>query len=524
MAKTDYRNISILVAIALVIYYPLFYTHYFYTDEVLQLWLYRKGSDFAMFIPQGRYLTDCLFRSLYSAIDTIRQLTLLRIFSLAGWILCLPIWYTIIAKVSRKEGLPSLVPFFSVLYLICSHPFSVSVQWAACMELFIANTSGLIAGYIVYTQIKYVDGKVRISVWGIILPLLFGLISLFTYQNGFGCFLLPFLLEFIAKRRISRTILVAIAVYFLVYVVYFLLFRWQLSMSNAGASDRTSLVTDPLSKLYFVFTKPLPGAFYFTFIVTEKNKPGRIAYALIFGACLLVNFSGISAQRRSTASPEQRGSSTFPFSQFPSLRFLDPRLVYTIGIIAAFLLVYLPSLIVHEDYASNRTLLALDMAVFFWVYTTILQLVKKREQRLIASTAIGVLFVACSWYNFHRLFIDPAVNEYQQLKEYIGTRYTPGIVTVGIIRPPEDMVRRKYGVNSSWDEFGMSSSYFAWVPDALVRQLVFEKTGNRLLANGLKIESWPTRAAYLQARTPAPGSNNDLVIDVEELLLNKNIF
>ena len=193
MAKADYRNIGILVAIALVIYYPLFYTHYFYTDEVLQLWLYRKGSGFAMFLQQGRSITDCLFRSLFSAIDTIRQLTWLRIFSLAGWIGCLPVWYTIIAKVSRKEGLPALVPFFSVLYLICSHPFSISVQWASCMELFIANTSGLLAGYIAYTQIKYLDQKVSISIWGITLPLLFGLISLFTYQNGFGCFLLPFL-------------------------------------------------------------------------------------------------------------------------------------------------------------------------------------------------------------------------------------------------------------------------------------------------------------------------------------------
>ena len=533
MGKTDYRNIGILVAIVLVIYYPLFYTHYFYTDEIVQLWHYRKGSDFAMFLPQGRYLTDCLFRSLYSAIDTIPQLTWLRIFSLAGWVLCLPVWYTIIAKVSSKEGLPSMVPFFSVLYLACSHPFSVSVQWASCIELFIANTSGLIAGYIAYTQIKYVDRRLNISIRGIILPLLFGLISLFTYQNGFGCFLLPFLLECIARRRISRTILAAIAIYFLVYGVYFLLFRWQLNIIHAGASDRTGLMTNPLSKLYFFFAEALPGAFNFTFIVSENNMFAKIIYALIFGACLLINFSVISSPRHSPASPAQPGftaspaqtrSSTSPAPQSPFLRFLDPRLLYTIWIIGAFLLIYLPSLIVRENYASNRTLLALDMAVFFWVYTTILELIKKREQRLIASTAIGVLFAACCWYNFHQVFIRPAANEYRQLKEYIGSRYTPAISTVEFIRSPEDLVRRKYGVSSSWDEFGLSSSYFAWVPDPLIRQLVFENTGSRLLASGLKIVVWPNRAAYVQARAQAPARNNVLVIDVEDLLLNKNIL
>ncbi len=111
MEKHPYRNIGILIAIALLLFYPVFYVHYFYTDEVLQLWNYRKGSDFAMFVVQGRYITDILFRFLYSHIETIRQLNRLRIFSLIGWICCLPIWYTIIDKVCRKEGLSSLIPF-----------------------------------------------------------------------------------------------------------------------------------------------------------------------------------------------------------------------------------------------------------------------------------------------------------------------------------------------------------------------------------------------------------------------------
>ena len=218
-------------------------------------------------------------------------------------------------------------------------------------------------------------------------------------------------MECIARRRISRTILAAIAVYFLVYGVYFLLlFRWQLNIIHSGASDRIGLMTNPLSKVYFLFGKALPGAFYFTFIVTENNKFGLIAYALIFGACLLINFSVISAKGRSSASPvpprspgspaqppfptsllecslsptspASPGSSPSPAPEFPFLRFLDPRLVYTIWLIAAFLLIYLPGLIVRENYASNRTLLALDMAVFFWVYTTILELTKNRKPRL----------------------------------------------------------------------------------------------------------------------------------------------
>ena len=80
MKRYDYFKIGFLMLIPILVFSPVFYTHYFYTDEVLQLWLYRKGSDFAMFVPQGRLLTDQLFRSLYSHIDTIGQLRTLRLF------------------------------------------------------------------------------------------------------------------------------------------------------------------------------------------------------------------------------------------------------------------------------------------------------------------------------------------------------------------------------------------------------------------------------------------------------------
>ncbi len=207
MEKHPYRNIGFLIAIALLLFYPIFYVHYFYTDEVLQLWNYRKGSGFAMFVVQGRYITDILFRFLYSHIETIRQLNGLRIFSLISWICCLPVWYTIIDKVCRKEGLSSLIPFFSVLYLITSVPFTVGVQWAACMELSIANTAGLLSGYILYVHIRLVNDRVTAPNRGIVLAMLPGLVSLFTYQNGFGCFLLPFFLQGLAQKRAPRSFL-----------------------------------------------------------------------------------------------------------------------------------------------------------------------------------------------------------------------------------------------------------------------------------------------------------------------------
>src|SRR5258708_28719395 len=104
------------------------------------------------------------------------------------------------------------------------------------MELFIANTSGLMAGYALYSQMKYLpipgstQKRMELPARAIGWTLLFGVISLFTYQNGFGCFLLPFLLHIISKKEWSRSFTAALCLYFFIYLLYYVLFRWQIPL------------------------------------------------------------------------------------------------------------------------------------------------------------------------------------------------------------------------------------------------------------------------------------------------------
>ena len=46
MKKADFLNLSLLIAIVLAVFYPLFTARYAYTDELVQLWNYRKGSGY----------------------------------------------------------------------------------------------------------------------------------------------------------------------------------------------------------------------------------------------------------------------------------------------------------------------------------------------------------------------------------------------------------------------------------------------------------------------------------------------
>src|SRR5258708_37155359 len=105
--------------------------------------------------------------------------------------------------------------------------------------------------------------------------LLFGVISLFTYQNGFGCFLLPFLLHIISKKEWSRSITAALGLYFFTYLLYYVLFRWQIQLWHINAAARTGFSMDPRSKIGFFFSRPLAAALHFTWLVSAHSQTGE---------------------------------------------------------------------------------------------------------------------------------------------------------------------------------------------------------------------------------------------------------
>ena len=482
MNRIDYYKIGFLLLIPLLVFFPAFYTHYFYTDEIVQLWLYRKGSDFNMFIPQGRLLNNGLFRFMYSNIDTIDQLVRLHVFALVSWLISLPVWYFVFAQITKKEGLPVQLPFFATLFLVTSLPFGIAIQWAACMELPIAYTCGLLAGYLVY----------RYDRRGWLPAMLLGLIAAFFYQNGVGCFLLPFFLRFIAGRRADKSMLPVLFFYFSIYLVYFLLFKVLSStVLHVGISDRAAFANNPFTKAYFFVFKVLPSAFHFNMVIPETSMPGRLVFFVIAGACLWVDFTRLEGIR--------------------------DRLIHTLLIIGAFGLIYLPSMIIKENYASNRTMLGMDLAAFLWVFSTLMRLLQEERLRWRGAVTVGVLLIAISLYNYRVIFLPPAVHEYTAMKTFFDRNYDPKTIhSVTYIREGEENVRSQYHVGSSWDEYGFYSSYFAWVPEFFSRQLVFEKTGSRALGEQLEVKVWIDRKAW-QASGQQVGPGN-LFVDAPAIL------
>jgi hypothetical protein len=180
------------------------------------------------------------------------------------------------------------------------------------------------------------------------------------------------------------------------------------------------------------------------------------------------------------------------------------------------LVIYLPSLVVKENYFPNRTLLALDMAVFFLVASTVFTVIKKHERQITILSIVSFLFVLNARHNCIRQFLNPVKNEYRNVRAFIDANYHPGVDTVYFIQPHEDFFVRKYGITRSWDEFGVPSTFFNWVPEFFVKQVIFEKTGNRQLAEKMTIKQWPGHKEFGESVSPL--AQNIMLVDVEDIL------
>ena len=493
MTRKDFYAIGILYLAMLLIFYPLFYTDYIFTDEAEQIWGMKPGTGFIMFLDDGRALTEWMLYPLFSAIDSIHDITYMRIISLVGWMICLPVWYWVFKRMVSNKPEYAYLPFFSSLYMVTSLPFLVSVQWAACMQFFVAETCGLLAGVVLYNGIRLIDNKMRISVAPVAVALLLGVATMFFYQSAVGCFMIPFLLHFINPNTTqkNKVLITSLAFYMLVYGVYYILYRISLQVYHIPSINRNTIHIDVVDKIKWFFARPLERSFRFSILTHEDSILSKWYFGLMLIGWTLLAFIRFGKANRLQA------------------------VTYLAATMGVFFISYLPNMIVKEDFASNRTMFALNICVWLVCAEMFLHFVKDKLVMRVAITAIGLIFVFSARNNFNNVFLYPASQQTAILKNYIQQHYHPGIRSVHFIRPSEDFVANKYQVYQSMDEFAIPITFAYWVPDPLCRQLVYEKTHNRKEAEQLEIKGWPDAASY--ARSGATVDSTVLVVDVQAI-------
>jgi hypothetical protein len=446
------RNSLILIFICLLaagIFTPVFTSDYLYLDESYQLWNRNTDRNYQMFSAHGRLLSGIISQKLFQYISTVHELRFLRIISLAGWIFCSWLLFYFSKQWVKQLNLPPYLPFLLAVFCICSSSVTVYVAWASSSQFFLAFLFGLISGHLLFI-ILMDPAKNRLNFLWVILA---ALVSLLIYQTGFAAFILPFLLLWLAKEPIrkKKIMLIAIVVYFSIYLLYFLLFLYYRKTLNTGHDSRTDLVFQPLKKISFFFGAPFSQAWSLNMLQNLHNIFSQLLPVVLMLTWLILYIRQVLPRNTKTI------------------------LIQLGGIIFLLICSYLPSLVAKENFSSYRTMIVLGLCVFILFSITILKAIKTEKRKLVFAGALPVLLFIIGYLNYNRKFIGSLRKEYAALNQLPFFSTVKKEDTIIFIRADATLFQRMYGIKSYKDEFGAPSTLRDWVPENLTRQLILEK-------------------------------------------------
>jgi len=474
--------------ISLISFIYVFESDYAYLDEAHQLWYNKDTSNYNMFLIQGRFITGWMIQIGFGLIDSISELKYLRIFSLVGWIATILLWQYLANKWCSRLKLSKELPIVSAIILATGIPMTVYVGWASCMEMFLGFSLAIIASNLLFSEI-FKREIVEISNWRIVLIIVLGLCSLFIYQTTFGAFLIPFFLYyFYCNKKFDKTVLIGIGFYIVISAIYYFLFKYSLIKMGINPSERTQLASNILKKISFLFSGPLPLGFSLNFPYNYHGIISQTIYPLLL-LCMILSFI-------------KENKKIIPVIQQVAIFFLF------------LFLMYISVLAVPENFASYRTVLVINLICGIAIFKAINSLLPKEKIKRIFSSLFCILLIGFAVNNYNRQFRIPLHYEYSKLRDEIEKNYKSGFTNILLIRPSENIFQKTHNIGNYKDELGIPSTYKDWTPEPLVRQIIYEISGNRSEASKINISQ--LSGSDLLSQKPSP---NTTLIVMDSLLL-----
>lgn len=488
------------VLVLLVIFYPLFQANYVYLDDAHLLWHNERAESLNIWFRHGRLLSAFTIGDRWASINTIDAVKLSRIYSVLGWVLAICIYVKAATQWARLNLIDNRVVLLSAVYIACSPFVAITCGWGGtCFTFWFAYAAGLLGGHILYTQLIKHKRFLAIPIHIQLLVLVLGLASLFTYQIGIGMFLIPFLLHFNSRKfEKPDSILITGVVSMLVIVgVYFLLYKLELKVQDIGVPERTELELNVFKKISFFVGVPTAQAFSFNLLFNLKSIFSQLFYILAIAVWAAHAF--ITERNK------------------PVLN----KIMYLAVVFALLMLIYLPVMVTVENFSSYRTMMALNTAVVLMLLNMIIQWIKSVSWKQGFTIAAMLIFVGVGFYNFRYNFLNPIKKEYQLVRGAVEKQYTPGITKIYFLRPPENFYGEQFNVHYYRDEFGVPLTHKDWVPEPLIKQIIYEKTHDKSIAEKTALVMFTNEEAENFNKQVALKEPNTFAIDVQQLFKNK---
>ncbi len=503
LLNKPYMGLLLSLSALTILFLPVFYSDYAFLDEAHQLWHNQDGSDYSMFLVQGRWLTGLIFSRSFAALSAISGIKILRILSFFSWAIFLEEFFRLGEKWRQRIVFDRSLLTLGGIYIACSLSLAIYIGWASCFEVGLASLLGLWSGHLFFTLLDDklqsqpgkgngapMPGSTPLTAIRILLILATALAALFMYQVAFALFLLPLACYLIAKKSAASTrmILAGIGAYLALSILYYLLFHISLKQGSAVAADRTSISMDFGGKLGFFFSAPLSQAFCLNFLYNMHSVVSQAFPILVMAGWV------IAYMLTDKNSPGKK------------IRFVALFIVFC-------MFLYLPVLVARENFASYRTMFVLNLAVSLLIIDALLYLFRAKRTGNLLLTGLLCCFIAVGFRNFRYNFLDPLNKEYQWVGNDFNTRYDAAIRTIYFLRPAEDLFYPGFHIHPFKDEFGVPSTFKDWTPEPLMKQFILERTNNRSLADSTRLIQFTDRtASEAETKNPHPHA---LYIDVE---------
>jgi hypothetical protein len=342
----------LLLAAAWAAFEPVLDRDYLFADDYPQF-AHRLGMEPCA--QMGRPLLGIAFWLLPEESRSLAYYRGLRAFSIAGSLLFIGALYGTVLR----RMLPRGAAVAAAVGCLALPTFQVCASWSTAYPLPWACLVSLAAGAIVRAVLEDEIRGFR-RVLALAAALVLELAALATYQPCAMCYwlvLLPLVCdaEFVrspARRRAAYSIA---AGGFIALVVYFGLFKLSAYTGLFTPLPRAALETDMLGKLSWFVGKPLVRCLAVWGLYDWRNI--GVAAAVVISAVAAVGYF-----RRLTADP----------GAAPSVGLRVWQATTVAGLV---LLAYLPVLLVAEDWASYRSMIALSTTVYVLVAAAVWRVV-----------------------------------------------------------------------------------------------------------------------------------------------------
>ncbi|HWK04582.1 MAG TPA: hypothetical protein VNS58_13170 [Puia sp.] len=480
--------------------YGILHADYLFTDEAFMLWHQQDHHTlFAYCSTQGRALTGWLEQGLFAACGRASNVRYIRVLSLGGFAITVVLLFGMLKRLQQKGRLPLSDPliYLTVAFVAASLSTTICIGWAVCTEIFIPTMLSLAAGWLLYEAVKPSGPadkatSVRIPTLTSLSVLALGVTALFFYQPSYPFLLLPFYLLFLTRKdgKIGKPVVIGLVYYFAGLGIYFLLFKYSLKAWGMVASPRTALTFNPLDRISFFFSSPMNQAFNGNALFDARSILSQAVFPVLF-LCWVV-----------------------------SVFYSGRNIRYLLGILAFWILGYLPQLIARESFGPYRTMLVLSVMIFMLLADTALPMIRSpRARTIFAFILIGALLTTGA-YHYKAYLADPLSKEYASIRTAVREGYSDRIREVVFIRASDHGFDKSLGIGSYKDEFGMPSTNKDWTPEPLVKQLVWELTGSRQQAEALRLVQYASEEEWKAATGKA--GDSVLTINAPQLLNDLN--